>query len=283
MKPASSPRLLFGTVFAMHGYMSPRSFQKKPPVARRRKRALHAFYLAQPFLQFAALMAVLFTLGRCSPLASSTDKGSRLQNASSLASPHTALAIQSAEEEDIKRELKDLRGADELDVISQSDFHNRIEANSLDAEKGTDLTGVQGLFRARAQQGFRRSVRLLVLRLSKEQRVAFFEGGSARVALSDALAGGMAPDVRRAYFTELHKLSNGSQLSAHAYLVLADEDAADAVNAVPIQTKFQLAIFPSDDKAYIQVSRAEQGLDDQQQKLIESNKDKALSLALVLE
>ena len=264
--------------------MSPRAFKKNPPVAPRRKRALHAFYLAQPFLQFVALMAVLFTLGRCSPLASSTDKGSKLLSASSAANPHTAQAIQSAEDEDIKRELKDLRAADELDVISQSEFTAKVEANSLSTDKGADLNGVQSLFRARAQQGLQRKVHLLVLRLSKEQREAFFQGGTARVNLSDALAGGMAPEVRRAYFGELHKLAH-SDLSAKAYLVLADEDAAapDAVNALPVVPKFQLAIFPSDDKAYLQVSRSEQGLDDQQQKLIESNKDKALSLALVLE
>jgi hypothetical protein len=246
---------------------------------------MHAFYLAQPFLQFMALMAVLFTLSRCSPLASSTDKGSKMLNASSLGSTHTPLAIQSAEDEDIKRELKDLRGADELDVIGQSEFASKVEANSLEADKGADLTGVQGLFRARAAQGLRRNVRLLVLRLNKEQREAFFQNGSARVDLASALGGNMAPDVRRAYFTEVHKLAAASNLSAHAYLVVADEDAAapDAVNALPVQPKFQLAIFPSDDKAYLQVSRSEQGLDDQQQKLIESNKDKALSLALVLE
>jgi hypothetical protein len=264
--------------------MSPRAFKKNPPVARRRKRALHAFYLAQPFLQFVALMAVLFTLGRCSPLASSTDKGSKMLGASSVGSPHTALAIQSAEDEDIKRELKDLRGADELDVIGQSDFA-KLESNSLEADKGADLNGVQGLFRARAAQGVHRNVRLLVLRISKEQREAFFQNGSTRVDLASALAGNMAPDVRRAYFTEVHKLAAASNLTAHAYLVLADEDAAapDAVNALPVQPKFQLAIFPSDDKAYLQVSRGELALDDQQQKLIESNKDKALSLAIVLE
>jgi hypothetical protein len=57
----------------------------------------------------------------------------------------------------------------------------------------------------------------------------------------------------------------------------------EAVGAVPVSTKFQMAIFPNDQKAWIQLSRQELSLDDQQQKLIESAKNKALSMALVLE
>lgn len=265
--------------------MSPRASQKKPPIASRRKRAVHLFYLAQPFLQFVALMAILLVLGRCSPLASSTDKGAKMVSASSLASPHTEQAIKGAEDEDIHNELTDVRSADELAVIKQSDFTTQVAANALDAEKASSLTDVQGLFRAHAQHGLRRNnVRLLVLRLTKEQRDAFFQAGSVRVNLAEALAGTMAPDVRHAYFAELHKLMHGD-LTAKAYLILADEDMAspDAVNTLPVAPKFQLAIFPNDEKAYLDVAHSEPALDDQQQKLIESNKDKALSLALVLQ
>jgi hypothetical protein len=243
---------------------------------------MHLLYLAQPFFQFVALMAVLLVLGRCSPLSPSTDKGAKFTSASSLGGQHTAQAIQNAEDEDIKRELKDLRSSDDLAVVSQNDFSART-INGLDTEIPADLADVQAVFRTHAQHALRRSVPLLVLHLTKEQGEAFFHAGTTRVDLSTALAKNMAPEVRRAYFGEIHKLMHGD-LVAKAYLVLANEDISpDSLSTLPISPKFQLAIFPSDDQAYLQVSRGDQAIDNQQQKLIESNKDKALSLSIVLQ
>ncbi|MGZ3652653.1 MAG: hypothetical protein ACXVB9_17060 [Bdellovibrionota bacterium] len=265
--------------------MSPRNSSKKPPVASRRKRAIHALYLVQPLLQFAALMIVMFALARCSPLAPSTDKSVLKASANGLVSPHSDQAQKGAEEEDIKREMKDLSSFDDLRLISQSDFAARVVPNSIEAEKGADLTGVQNVFRQRAKLlGTSRGVRLLIVRLLKDQKDSFFKTGSLRLNLADVLANSMAPDVRKAFFTELHKIS-ANDLKAKAYLILSDDDMAspEAVTEVPLAGKFQMAILPNDEKAWLQLSRTDLNLDDQQQKLIESNKEKSIAMAIVLE
>jgi hypothetical protein len=241
--------------------------------------------LAQPIFQFVALAAVLLALGRCSPLSPSIneEKMSALKSANSGSPiPHDG----SAEEQDIKREMKQISTADELPLISESDFTDHILPNSIQADKGTDLTGVQNLFRQRElQAGSQRNSPILVLRLTSDQENQFFQTGSLRMDLAEALNGSMAADVRQSFFTEIHKLVPRGDITVKSYLVLPDDEMDDpeAASAIPVSTKFQMAILPNDQKAWIQLTRQSQNLDDQQQKLIESAKGKSLSMELVLE
>jgi hypothetical protein len=264
--------------------MPSRTRSKTPPAASRRKRLLHALYLAQPFLQIVALMVVLFALGRCSPLSPSSDRSAlNKTSADGVVATRTEHGQTSAEDEDIKREMRDVSSLEEIPLLSQSDFSSRLLTPlALTPETGADIVGVQRIFRARSARV--RGAHLLVIRLLREQREAFFRSGAVRVNLAEVLASHMTPEVRQAYFTELHKLSHGN-LTAKAYLELSDDDMSspDAVAAIPVAAKIQLAIFPSDERAWLQIVRQEQRLDDQQQKLIESNKDRAVSMALVLD
>jgi hypothetical protein len=254
------------------------------PVAPRRKRLLHALYLAQPLLQFAALMAVLFVLGRCSPMSSSQDKSVNKATSSGLATPHSRPSDQNAEEQDIQKLLSDVANSEDLPLLSQSDFAKRVLPNSLLAEKGSDLPGIQALFARKAAQ---KDVRLLVARLLEDQRKAFFANGSVRLTLADTFGSNMAPDVRRAYFTELDKALRAHAIMGRAFLVMADDAKSDGafgpeqVTSIPVPVKLQLAVSTDNTKAWLQATRG--NVDESQQKLIESAKDKAVALALVLE
>jgi len=103
------------------------------------------------------------------------------------------------------------------------------------------------------------------------------------VKLADVLGANMTPEVRKYYFTELDKLSRAGDLNAKAYLVMSDDDMAapDALTAIPVPVKLQLAISQTNEKAWLQANRGR--IDDQQQKLIESAKSKSVAMALVLE
>ena len=263
--------------------MSPRARKPLPPAASRRKRILHAFYLAQPLFQFIALMAVLLILGRCSPLAPSTDRSINKSSNNALSTqPSSERGNNSASEEDITNILRDISRHDELALISQSDFSQRILPRSLQAERPADLEDVRNLFRQRARGGFARNTRLLVLSLTTEQKENFFRSGSLRIALSDTMR--LTPEVRKYYFGELHKIPR-SELSAKALLVMSDDEMAspESISAIPVPTKFQLGIDPTDEKAWFQVSRTDSQIDEQQQKLIESAKSRSISMVLVLE
>lgn len=264
--------------------MPARVRSKNIPVAPRRKRLLHAFYLAQPFLQFVALMAVLFTLGRCSPLAPSTDKSVLKNSSNGVTATHSEHGVNVAIEED---SMKDLSRSDDLSVMSQTNFTNRVLANSIEAERGADMNGVRNLFRIRDQQrGQQRSVRVLVSHMDESQRLAFFKGDAVSLDLASKLGPVMKPDVRKEFFARIDAASRNNDLTAKAYLVLSNDDmmAPDAVESIPVATKFQLGVTASNDKAWVRLQRTARELDEQQQKLIESNISKrGAYLALVLE
>ncbi len=260
-----------------------KSRNKRPPAASKRKRVIHALYLAQPFLQFFALMAVLFVLGRCSPLASSSDHR-RLDKISSsgLVSSSSDGAASRAEEEEIKRSSKELSETDELPIISQSDY-TKLVAESLSSDKPADLPRVKSIFQQRARQagGTLRGVRLLALVLSPEQRQMLLKDNSVRLNLAELMSGAMNPEVRRMLFNGLRKTT---KLEAKAFLVFSDDTMqADGVPpALPIRLKFSYA-SPVDEKAYLQIKRLERSVDEAQQELIRSNMERSLGIAIVLE
>lgn len=254
--------------------MPSRKSSKIPPAASRRKRMLHAIYMAQPLLQFAALMAVLFVLGRCSPLSPSTEKGALKKTSDNgvIATPSENGQNQ-AIEEDIKRSLKPLNETEDTAVVSEKAFAESAR-ESLHADRPADADRVRFLF---AQ----RRAKVLVLPLSAEERLALSQG-SVRIDLAKRLAASMNPEVKRVYFALLVK--NLRRLQAKAVLILPTKDMEreGAVDTIPLRTKFELGIL-ADDKAYLQGTKIDADLDPAQQELISSNLKLATGLAVVLE
>ena len=266
--------------------MPSRQRRKQPPSASRRKRFLYAFYLVQPFLQFAALMTVFFALSRCSPLSSSQDRSS-LQKAVSdgvKAVPGDNLD-QRAEEEDVKRELKEISSSDDLAVVSESEFEKLTEG-SLNADRPTEPSKIRQIFQGRPRLRREGSTRILTIHLTSQQRNEIGAGSGLKkpIPLAERLRGVAMPsaDLRKAFFGELHRLS---RLEAKIYLVLPDDALQDheAPRALPIATKSYFFLLPSQEKAFLSVHREEKRLDDQQQELIRSYLEKSVYMAIVLE
>lgn len=255
--------------------MPARKSSKKPPAAPRRKRVLHALYMAQPLLQFAALMAVLFVLGRCSPLASSTEKSALKKTSDNgvVATPHTEQGQNQALEEDIRKSLRDLNEPEELALASEKEFA-QSSRESLHGDRPADTDRVKFVFQSRRP-------RLLVLPLNAEEKAAFAQG-ALRLDLARRLAPQMNAETQKFYFGLLHRQSK--RLQARAFLLLPHEQmqGPDAIASLPVRHRFQLG-FVSDDKAFLSVARADEQLDDSQQELIRSNFARATGLVVVLE
>lgn len=253
--------------------MPARKSSKKPPAAPRKKRVLHALYMAQPLLQFAALMAVLFVLGRCSPLASSTEKSALKKTSDNgvVATPHTEQGQNQALEEDIRKSLRNLNEPDDLALASEKEFA-QISRESLHGDRPADADRVRFVFQSRRP-------RLLVLPLSAEE-IAAFAQGSLRLDLAKRLSQ-MNPEAQKLYFGLLQR--QAKRLQAHAFLLLPHEQmqGPDAIASLPLRHRFQLG-FVSDDKAFLSASRVDE-LDDSQQELIRSNFARATGLVVVLE
>lgn len=247
---------------------------KKLPPASKRKRLLHAFYLAQPFLQFFALMAVLFVLGRCSPLSPSTDR-SVVRSFSDNGVKATEQSLTQAEELDINNSLQDISDLSSIAVISQSQFAD-LTAESVHADQGADEARVKQVFGRRGPRAH-----LLVLPLLSSEYDKFFREGSARADLAQRL-GQLDGQVRKLYFSELNRAAN-----KNAKVVLVVADAAmqkiGNIRSLPIQAKVRLG-FPKEDRAYIQLSRQnQQPLEERDAALIHAVLAQQPKLAVVLE
>ncbi len=259
----------------------PKSRSKNPPAAKKSKRMLHALYMVQPFLQFAALMAVLFVLGRCSPLSPSSDK-SRLKSISengAIAVP-TERGEDAATEEAIKQTIHDVSENEEMPVISQSAYAEYI-ALGLHADKPADAARVKQVFQQRNRE-IRRLTRVLVLPLSAEEKARLVQG-SVRIDLSRRLSSSMDAGTQKLLFSLLR--DQPKPLKGKVFLVLSDEamGGPEAVTAIPMHTKLRLAVLPGEERAFLQLNRADAQLNELQQELIRSNLERSVELAVVLE
>ncbi len=242
---------------------------------------LHALNMAQPFIQFFALMLVLFVLGRCSPLSPSSEK-SRLKGISEngVSATPTETGESLALEEDIKKSLRDVSEEEEMAVFSQSEYSAYI-AHGLHANKPADLGHVKLLLQQRARE-IRRSTRVLVIPLSAEEKAALVQG-SLRIDLAKRLSATMDPATQNFLFSQLN--DHPKRLHAKAILVLSDEamNSPEAVASIPLHTKLRLAVLPGEERAFLQIFRIEEKLNDPQQELIRSNLERSVELAVVLE
>jgi hypothetical protein len=264
--------------------MPAKATKKQPPAAPIGKRAVHAFYLAQPLLQFLALMAVFFVLVRCSPLNSSTDRTLKKISADGAVATSIKTGDAQAEEEDIKHALKDASDSDEMTVYSEAEY-TKFVANSLYSDTPASSGRVRAIFEKHAleENRVKRSTRLLAISLTPEQRLKIKNGGNVRINLFELLgAARMSLDTRKFFVSELRKISH---LEARVYLILPNDamQAPEVEDKIPVHTRTAVAIL-SDEKAFLQVSRIiERNIDDSQQELIKSNFDRSVGIAIVLE
>jgi len=254
--------------------MPSRSHSKNPPVAKRRKRFLYALNLAQPFLQFFALMAALLVLGRCSPLAPSNERSLNRSASDGVIATHNPLNDIQAEELDIQRALKDAPSeVEELTVISQPAFDSRV-SESLNAEVPANLDKVRAVLN---QHG-----RVLTVSLSPAEFRQFRNEGSVRLKLAQILTPKMSPAGQKALFQELRPPST---IRAHAYLVLAPDAmrSSEDDDKLPITLRNTLGVL-TDEKAFLQIGLEKRRVDDSQQNLIKSLLDApSAKLAIILE
>ncbi len=257
--------------------MPARNRSQKPPAAPRSKRMLHALYMAQPLLQFVALMAVLLVLGRCSPLSPSTEKSALKKTSDNgvVATPAgpSEQANNQAQEEDIKKSLRDVNDAEDVAVVSEKEF-NASSRESIHGNQPADSDRVKFVFQSRKP-------RLLVLPLSAEEKQNFAQG-AVRIDLAKRLSSQMSEDTRKLYFNLLYRQLK--RLHGRAVVLLSQDqmDLPEAVNSLPIRARVQLG-FLGDDQAFLRLSRAEEHIDDAQQELIRSHMERAVALAVVLE
>jgi hypothetical protein len=254
--------------------------RKKPPVASQRKQIIYAFYLVQPFLQFFALIGVLFFLTRCSPLSPSTDKANKPKPVTENAVVSTSPAAPDTAEEpfadsEIEQAEKEIADDEEMPILSKGKFGESTR-ESLHADKATSSSDVKLLF----QQRLRRPTSVLVIPLSAEEKQKLLRG-SVRLNLAKRLSPTMSAETQKQFFSQMRE---AKQLRAKAVLVMEKGDEGpNAVVSIPLRTRVRLALMPGNEQAFLKVIRDDAQIDEAQKELIRSNLERALELAVVLE
>ncbi|HEY8280002.1 MAG TPA: hypothetical protein VIH99_10275 [Bdellovibrionota bacterium] len=262
--------------------MPSRLKRKKAPAAPKGKRILHALYLAQPFLQFAALMAIMLVLSRCSPLAPSTERGLNQLSSNATTPSQTENGNSQAEEKDIEELLRSSKvdSAETLLVTSETKFKDE-DKKGLNADRPGDKGRVEEILRKRRSGS---KGRLLAIQLLREQKEDLFNGKTVRIALADRLKNMLDSDSRKSLFKNLDNLDRGASLSGKSILVLPDVAMQDEQSyALPVSLGFALAVLPSGEKAFLEIRNLQAETTEEQKELIKSNLRDSLFLAVVLE
>jgi hypothetical protein len=264
--------------------MPAKSFKNQLPAASKRKRFLHAFYLAQPFLQFFALMAVMIILSRCSPLASSVDRtygsGSALGGLQAGPAENAQTIVK---EELVRKSMKEITDASELKIVSEAAF-TQATRDTLRADDSIDLSQVKSVFDRRIKTTDFRRPNILEIPLSAEQRNHLFQEGSLRIDLSDRLKTSMDTKTRSFFFEELAESEKQLDLGAELFLVSSElaPQSANSKTDLSVHLKISLAIIGSD-LAFLDIARTEEHPSDAQQEQLKAQLSQAQSLAVVLE
>ncbi len=257
--------------------MQSRSPQKNIPAAARLKRAAHAFYFVQPFLQFLVLMGVILVLSRCSPLSPSQERLNK-DAAAALETPPT-IDDERALEHDIDDQMRDITEQKNLPILSLSEYIKFV-SSSLYADKEAQLPQIRQIFGQHANPRTRHKTRLLTIAVNRDQRARLLRQGSLRINLAEMISEAKTTDsARRALFEGLREMEG---LKARVYLVLPDDAAReeDAPHALPVSLHTRMA-YLSDDRYFLQVKRED--LDESQKEVIESNFARAIGFAVVLD
>jgi hypothetical protein len=253
------------------------------------KRLKHAFYLAQPVIQFVALLSLMLVLSHCSPLSPSTEKVLAPKAGASGGSGGSGGG--NANNEEFLREnlivtsLKELP-SETLSVVSEEGFQTASE-NSFQADQPVRESEVKTRLARRnrlqisdeGSKKFRRP--LLAINLSADQQQALWRDGSVRVAVGDYLQASFELNARKILFKELSDKRDA--LHASAYLVVADNGAPLNGLADPHELVMKLKIslgVVSDEKAYLEVRRTD---DEAKIALLLSAAHGVRKLAVVLE
>lgn len=259
---------------------------KKAPAAKTKKVWLHAFYLAQPIVQFLTLIAVLVVFTRCSPLASSTDRLPKLKTLEEVQGPNSAAAAEAAREESIVKNSKEVSEHD-LTVVSETEFRQSSKS-LLHADDNLDERQVQSLEQERDQARavpFRRTPKILVLPLGQEKLTELFREGKLRVNLSERLHRAQ-PRARQSLYKLLAKSLESGDLDANSHLVLSDAAMRRArTDFTALSVRLKLSFSQVDaDEAYLEIRRVDEPTDSQDNAaLLEAALRETRRLAIILE
>ena len=244
---------------------------RKPaaPKASRQKRAAFTFHLLQPFFQFGALLLVLLAFTRCSPLAPSTDKAGFMEG-----NGPAGLALKSeALEQTIQASLRDVSSR-EAKLISETEFR-KVTEDVKSADDTLDESTAKSIVDRRTKKS-----KILFLTLSPEQAQGLVKEGKVRISLNERLSGacgGAKSLLVRHLKTEQRK----GKLDAVGYLVMPDAVMKRGTHDdLSLELKISFGA-PSDEEAYLQISRAES--DEGDASLLEGALRDLRNLAIVLE
>jgi hypothetical protein len=261
-----------------------RPLRTRAPRATRRKLWVHTFYLAQPFLQFFALIAIMLILARCSPLSPSTDKESELQQPAGLAQI-SQQAEAAALEESIQASLKELSSL-ELRVISDTELAT-FSRNLLDLDHPFSEPGIHAHFEQRSAAGLRNRQNILLIPLAPDQMGAFFLNGTLRLDLMERLNSQTQPAAKKLLIQYLRQSMAHKELGALALLVLPDSTMIRVQGAFSdLKVPIRIALgMPSDEAAYLELRRLEEDPAFAQANavLLEAALKEAHTLAILLE
>jgi hypothetical protein len=227
--------------------------KKSRPRASKQKRLIHAFYLAQPVLQFMALIAMLGILSRCSPLSPSTDKVPQAL-LSNMSQAESSRAEAEAQEQLVQKNLKEV-SVNDLVIISDEEFESQTK-NLLSSDSSFSEAELQDYLK-RKRGGIHNPLsgppKFLVIQLPADKQAALWRDGSVRLKISEAFpkAEGKALKLlARLLKEESDKLN----LDAVGHLVLPDAAMHDEYKDISLQIRVSLAVI-GEEKAVIELRR----------------------------
>lgn len=254
---------------------------KYTPKASRRKRLIHTFYLIQPILQFFALIAVIGIFSRCSPLASSTDKSTIKSTQEFLQQQETQKAQLAAEEELIKKNLKEL-SSDSVEVISDSELE-KISATSLHADEAISESQVKQQWQHRNMQALSlRRPKIIRLLLRPDKIDKLWNDGSIRIDIAEYLRGSMNERARQIFLQELKSAHEKLDLGATIYISIPDAQFQKNLSQLNWAVKVSLSM-PSEDKAILELTKGEPESANKDQPLLEAALRETKQMAIVVE
>jgi hypothetical protein len=259
----------------------PTKAKKRAPKASRKKVWVHTFYLLQPFVQFAALIAVMLILARCSPLAPSTDRNEALQV--TRPSENGEMAAAAALEEEIQSSLAEVNTT-QLEVIPESEM-NRIASDAPHVDSPMQELDVKSVFPIVGKK--RKNRKVMLLPLAPESQEALFRDGRVRIHLSERMKSQTKEKALRFLLQNLNASLANKEIGAAAYLVLPDatmQRVNGAFDSLSLTLKVSLSI-PAEDRAYLEIQRMEDDPAHAQDNaaLLAAALDEAGQLAILLE
>ncbi len=249
-----------------------RTQAKKAPA---KKLLIHAFYLAQPFVQFFAIISVFFVFTHCSPLASSTDKKGSSLATTTITEKSSEVVAALTQEDAIQKSLQDISLSD-IEILSKNEFQN-LAPLSL-KEKFTKNQIDKAFERRQNHLANNRIPKTFYFPLNDKQAAELVEQGSIRLDLGEQLHNKINDKARDAFYANLQ---DAEDLGATVYLVWPNNTVHQEIPAIPVRVALGM---PYDNAAYMELSLQENPADSvSNAMLLKAALADAGQLAVVLE